>query len=210
MGAQAFPKPAEMLERWSQATLSHSLPSRKAEDVERLLNRRFKAYEIPLHSISRVDYLNDEFVRLEHVYKLFTITHTEMLASLYNSQDLKLKTGLTADEYDENWQCLFLEYHPDPEDLDEFEDANALVYMLLNIQHSNGQRTSILLEREGEEITSTRVYGQCEYLRSFLLAITGYPLKGSAPELPYSMEPGNLNDELFVDYLKCLTLHKFI
>ena len=58
-------------------------------------------------------------------------------------------------------------------------DASWLAYNLLTIQHALGQRTSIVLEREGGHVTGAKAYGMSDYLSTFLVAVTGYREAGT-------------------------------
>ncbi|MEC5186255.1 hypothetical protein RCH12_003739 [Cryobacterium sp. MP_3.1] len=199
-----------LLKRWEKSNL---LPW-KVLDLEDRLAKEFRAYEIPLTAITADDYANDVEVREDLIYKLFTITHPDVLSRIYSAEELEMK-DIGAEAYDEGWQNVFVpERTPqrsDPRTQPVLGDASWLSYNLLNIQHSTGQRSSIVLEQENGLVTGAKVYGMSEYLGTFMTAVTGY--RESEPNDDrnyYSMITGDMNDESFMYYLECLALHGFI
>ncbi|TFD49846.1 hypothetical protein E3T55_10480 [Cryobacterium frigoriphilum] len=182
--------------------------------MENLLAQEFRAYEIPLAAITPTDYLNDEEVREDLIYKLLTITHPDVLARIYSAEEQEMK-DIGAEAYEQSWRSLFLgedtSLGSPQKDVSTLDDASWLAYNLLNIQHSTGQRTSIVLEQEDGDVTGAKVYGISDYLSTFMVAVTGYRESRSADERNYySMATGDLNNEAFSYYLECLDRHGLI
>lgn len=199
-----------LLKRWEKASL---LPWTVLQAEDRLA-REFRAYEIPLAAIAADDYANDEEVRQDLICSLFTITHPDVLSRIYSAEELDMK-NIGAEAYDEGWQNIFLpERTPQRSDARArpvLGDASWLAYNLLNIQHSTGQRSSIVLEQENNFVTGAKVYGLSEYLSTFMTAVTGYrESEPSDNRNYYSMITGDMTDESFMYYLECLALHGFI
>ena len=199
-----------LLKRWEK---SNFLPWKVLDLVDRLA-KEFRAYEIPLTAITADDYANDEEVREDLIYKLFTITHPDVLSRIYSAEELEMK-NIGAEAYDEGWQNIFVPertpQHSDPRAQPVLGDASWLAYNLLNIQHSTGQRSSIVLEQENGLVTGAKVYGMSEYLGTFMTAVTGFRESEPGDDRNYySMITGDVNDESFMYYLECLALHGFI
>ncbi len=182
-----------LLERWRNAKPQPWT----TEAVERRLRTEFQAYQIPLTAISLTDFRNDDEVREDLLYKLFTITHPDILDRLYSPEEKKMKdpgSGL----YEAYWTSLFRgEAAGRKGDLTEptLGEASWLAYSLLNIQHALGQRTSLILEREDGYVTGAKVYGMSDHLSTFLIAVTGYREFGSDDRNRYSMVTGDVHDE---------------
>ena len=92
-----------LLERWKKAEPRPWT----TEAVERWLEMEFRAYEIPLAANSITDYRNDEEVREDLIYKLYTITHPEVLQRLYSAEEKEMKDH-SPEAYEEYWKSLFL------------------------------------------------------------------------------------------------------
>jgi len=197
-----------LLERWKKAEPQTCT----TEAVERWLEKEFRAFEIPLAAISSADYRNDEEVREDLIYKLYTITHPEVLQRLYSEEEKAMK-DCGPEAYEDYWKSLFL-------DRDRrsgaatvrsaLPDASWLAYNLLTIQHALGQRTSVVLEREGDQVTGAKVYGMSDYLSTFLVALTGFREAGVDERNYYSMVTGDVNDVGFNWYLESLARHGMI
>ncbi|WP_104125849.1 hypothetical protein [Cryobacterium sp. Y57] len=182
------------------------------EAVEGWLEKEFLAYEIPLAAISSADYRNDEEVREDLIYKLYPITHPDVLQRLYSAEEKAMK-DCGPEAYEDYWRSLFLRQNHRPgaeTSHTALTDATWLAGNLLTIQHALGQRRSIVLEREGGQVTGAKVYGMSDYLSTFLVAVTGYREAGTNERNYYSMVTGDVNDVGFNWYLDCLARHGMI
>lgn len=197
-----------LLERWKKADPR----AWTTVATEGWLEREFRAYEIPLAAISSADYRNDEEVREDLIYKLYTITHPDVLQRLH-SADEKAMQDCGPEAYEDYWNGLFLgrNHRPGAETAQgALTDASWLAYNLLTIQHALGLRTSVVLEREGGQVTGAKVYGMSDYLSTFLISVTGYREAGTDERNYYSMVAGDVNDLGFSWYLDCLARHGMI
>ncbi len=195
-----------LLERWKKAEPQTCT----TEAVERWLEKEFRAYEIPLAAISSADYRNDEEVREVLIYKLYTITHPEVLQRLYSEEEKAMK-DCGPEAYEDYWKSLFLDRRSGAATVrSALPDASWLAYNLLTIQHALGQRTSVVLEREGDQVTGAKVYGTSDYLSTVLVAVTGFREAGADERNYYSMVTGDVNDVGFNWYLDCLARHGMI
>lgn len=152
----------ELATRYSQMNPSIM----KINEVEETLTSTFKAFEIPLHSISSQDYLNDEEVDETSIHKLFTITNKYILSTIQTEDDREAyKDPLLAKLRNT------LEYHRLQL---KAESSKTRTYNRLIHQHNQGTRVSILLEKESENIVSNfKVYGFANKLVSYLHAQVG-------------------------------------
>lgn len=132
----------------SEEILTPSNPT--PADVATLLTRDYRAYAIPVATMHPDNFAADDDVREDLVDSLFTITDAATLK--------RLRPEASPDQV---WDS--------PDDLADLEDSawrdlfegprEELAYRLVSAQHANGQRVSILLEREGAYITGFKVYG---------------------------------------------------
>jgi hypothetical protein len=184
----AIPSPNQLLERWRR----DPPPPARLDEVKRILEGEYRAYEIPLYALMAEDYANDDEVRERLVDSLFTITHPTVLDRIYDEEAREMQES-DPDEVDQIWRDLFA----------VGDSETTVEYNLLLIQHSLGLRTSVVLEREGDFATSFKVYGHSGPLIDRLTALIGFPQRplGSTE---YGMERGNLDDDVFVWYLKVL------
>ncbi|GAA4626364.1 hypothetical protein [Cellulomonas oligotrophica] len=182
----------ELLERWRGAGIGPA----PLDEVVAWLRDEYRAYAIPVTAIRREDYENDDEVREGLVDTLMTITDPEVLARIRDDEAREVYDVAAADQ-DAYWRDLFVEDPDDPGD--------TLAYRLLLTQHGLGQRTSVVLEREGDVVTGFKVYGQTRPFATALAARIGFPARRPGDETPWpSMVPGDLSDETFVHYLRCL------
>jgi hypothetical protein len=150
-------------------------------ELERLLERRFGAYEIPLTTISDEDYANDDDVDERRIYKLMTITDPEVIAMLQTDEERAQLTAAPA-EVDQDWRGLLT------------GETTALGYDLLNLQHGQGTRISVVLEADGDHVSGFKVYGLSFALQDQLTALVGLR----------DMRPGDTSDRGFQWHLECL------
>ncbi len=150
-------------------------------ELERLLERRFGAYEIPLTIIPDEDYANDDEVDERRVYKLMTITDPEVIAMLQTDEERAHLTTEPA-EVDQDWRGLL-----------SWETTD-LGYDLLNLQHGHGARISVVLEADGDHVSGWKVYGLSFAVQDLLAALVGVR----------DMRPGDTSDRGFQWHLECL------
>ena len=150
-------------------------------ELERLLERRFGAYEIPLTTITDEDYARDDEVDERRIYKLMTITDPEVIAMLQTDEERAHLTTAPA-EVNQDWRGLLS------------WGTTELGYDLLNIQHGHGTRISVVLEADGDHVSGFKVYGLSFALQDLLSALVGVR----------DMRPGNTSDRGFQWHLKCL------
>lgn len=148
------------------------------DEIKTMLERRYKAYEIPLYSNAAEDYANDEEVDEIKIVCLMTITHPDVLARIYNQGELEHKET-DPDEIDDDWKLVY--------------NSDDIVYSTLITQHSQGTRTSIVLESDGTYATSFKVYGTSFEISELLIAKIGFQ----------DMKTGDLSDSTFQYYLEC-------
>ncbi|MDO5681681.1 MAG: hypothetical protein Q4G46_02475 [Propionibacteriaceae bacterium] len=194
--------PEELLRRWRTAAPRPCTP----DDIAGVLGT-YQAYPIPLGHMAPDNFAADEEVREDLVDTLWTITHPLVLD--------RFRTASTGEEVDD-------EFADSPEDQANLADsywrdlfdepAEELPYRVLSAQHALGQRISILLEREGTAITGFKVYGVLGgSLTRHLTALIGYPVRRPYDPVdgPF-MQPGDLDDEGFADYLEAAAAHGLI
>jgi hypothetical protein len=150
-------------------------------EFERLLERRFGTYEIPLTTITDEDYARDDEVDERRIYKLMTITDPEVIAMLQTDEERAHLTTAPA-EVNQDWRGLLSWGTTD------------LGYDLLNIQHGHGTRISVVLEADGDHVSGFKVYGLSFALQDLLSALVG--VRG--------MRPGDTSDRGFQWHLECL------
>lgn len=186
--------PTRLLAQWQNAGPQLA----RRDDVVELLRREYRAYEIPIEAMTEEDLANDPGVRENLVDSLWSITHADVIASVQDDED-RTVVALSPDEADEYWMGLF-----------QGADAETpLAYLLLITQHALGQRISVLLEREGEHVTGFTVYGPAQRLQDRLLALVGHPeRRPQDPEDGPFMVRGDLEDPVFVEYLRHLSRHE--
>lgn len=178
----------ELLDRW-RAVMP---PPVTVDELVQRLAREYRAYEIPLYIITEEDYRNDEEVRENLITRLMTITNEDVLDRIYDDEARELQT-MPAEEKDRfYWHYLFA-------------DDKGLPYRLLLTQHALGQRSSVVLEQEGEFVTGFKVYGHSGPLIDRLTAWVGRPERGGGPVPTYpTMRRGDINDWAFAHYLEAL------
>lgn len=187
-----MPPAEELLRRW----LTNKPVPALLSGVKRLLKEDYRAYEIPLYAITPIDYAHDEEIREDLLDSLWTITHPDVLNALHERE---IREGLhptDADEIDADWRYLF-----------NTDDETPVGYNLLLIQHRLGQRTSIVLEKEGDFATSFKVYGHSQTLIEQLQVLIGIPERFPMAPNESGMRHGDLADEAFVSYLELLYTH---
>lgn len=161
------------------------IPPPTKEFVENILKEKFKAVEIPLYSIHKEDYMNDDEVDESKIYKLFTITNPEILNKLFNDEE----------------KNIFIDERKDNITIDV--PKSEVTYNNLIDEHNKGYRLSIVLESEdGLHVSNAKVYGISEYLTTYLVALIGLPKR--------EMVLNDVNDRGFQFYLECLKRHNFI
>lgn len=211
---QALLTPEEknnLLNRWLKAN-----PQQPAkEEVYILLEEKYGAYQLPLAYMEPDGYHRDEEIRADTVDSLYTITHPIMLNTISWPLDTyetdKIFDGgytETAEERAEiaewNMQLLF----------DQSSSGVPLEYRIISTQHDLGHRVSLILMAEDGRITDYKMYGSRgmgnsldRYLRGWI----GFPTKRpqDPEEGPY-MRPGDINDEVFLQYLEIAAEQGFI
>lgn len=166
---------SELFDRWRRTNLRKA----RISEVVLMLERRFSAYEIPIESISADDYKNDEEVDEKHLAKLMTITDPRVLNQIYGPDEWEHKET-DPGEIDADWRSVL--------------QSDDVTYSMILAQHSQGTRTTILLESvDGVHPSGSKVYGTSYLLTDLLVAKIG--VKG--------MEVGNLEDRNFQFYLEC-------
>lgn len=155
------------------------LPIFRIDQLEEVLKKKYKAYEIPLYTIDREDYKNDEEVNEKDIYKLYTITDQSVIKKLRNYQDREAIGGESIDEYLKEYNTRM----------------DTLNYDRLIMEHNVGTRLSIVLETKGNnDVSNFKVYGHAYYLVAYLVARVGMT----------GMIYGDLSDESYQFYLECL------
>lgn len=169
------------------------------DDVVALLVNEYRAYAIPLYSITVTDYTNDPEVDEGRVATLLTITHPATLASISTTEDLG-RIPQDDDWIDELWRVLW-----------NVDVETEFVYGLLLTQQQLGQRTSIMLEREGDFAVNFKVYGHKTRLIERLTALIGL----THPWTHFDVQAGRGSIETLdaptrVEYLQTLASHGMI
>ncbi|XCB30062.1 hypothetical protein RQN30_00935 [Arcanobacterium hippocoleae] len=191
----------ELLDRWKitrpkQPTLG---------EIQSLLVDEYRAYTLPVSFMEPDGIEFDNDLRQDLVKAMFTITNPLVLneisyaADSFNA-DFTNELGFLeskeerAELFDKVWQELFR------------DSSTPLEYRIISAQHSSGQRASVLLEEEDGLITGFKLYGirgQGSRLDRHLLARIGFPKRRPIDPADGSfMRPGDISDELFVQYLK--------
>ncbi len=153
--------------------------------IENILKKKFKAVEIPLYSIHKEDYKNDDEVDEKKIYKLFTITNPEVLNILFNQEE----------------RSIHIDERKDDGTID-VPDAEVTYNNLID-EHNKGYRLSVVLESEdGIHVCNAKVYGISEHFTTYMVALIGLPER--------EMVLHDINDEGFQFYLECLEKHNFI
>ncbi len=184
------------------------------QEVAVFLSERYHAHPLPLSSVPPTILSNDEELRPHLVAAVFTVTDQATLleakASEHGSLDaylahLKNEREETADYFREtgdqptnDWEFL------------EAPSAPIDPYDVINVQITLGQRVNIVLEAEGNFVTSFKVSGS-EAISDHLNALIGYP--EPTPDMNESvprMKRGDLNDVMFVRYLHNAVRHAVI
>ncbi|RXK18706.1 hypothetical protein [Macrococcus sp. DPC7161] len=120
------------------------LPNDKGT-IERILVDKYKAFEIPLYSIDKEDYQNDDEVNEKDIYKLFHINDQQILSKIVDSYAID----------DEGYTL----------DMEEKFDYDSLI-----AKHNAGKGISIVLEsNDNQKVTNFKVYGPSNKLVRHLL-----------------------------------------
>lgn len=176
----------EYLRRWYR----FNRPEPTVDEIRALLEERYRAYEIPLCSITATDYANDEEVREDDIFALYTITHPDVLNEIHDAESRRLQAS-EPDDIEEDWRGLF----------SSADEETPLAYILLLVQHRLGQRTSVVLERQGDTVTNFKVYGHSQPLIDHLTEVIGVPNRTPNDREEFGIDPGNFNDPNFRWYL---------
>lgn len=118
---------------------SNKLPNDK-KTIEKILIDKYAAFEIPLYSIDKKDYINDDEVNEKFIYKLFHINKHDILSKIVDS------FSIDDEDYNSSMSSKF--------------DYNSLI-----AKHNAGKGISIVLEsKDGENVSNFKVYGPSERL----------------------------------------------
>lgn len=162
-------------------------------EVEKILETKFKASEIPLTSINEEDYLNDDEVDEKAIYKLYTIVDKGILSDIQTNQDREV--------YKDNILLRSTQFIDSILYQMKADGPASRVYNKLIYQHNKGVRVSIVLEKNsGDAISNFKVYGFASNLISYLHAILG--VKG--------MIKRDINNQEFQYYLEALVENNLI
>ncbi len=196
-----------LLNRWLKAN-----PQQPAkEEVYILLEEKYGAYQLPLAYMEPDGYHRDEEIRADTVDSLYTITLNTISWPLDTYETDKIFNGgytETAEERAEiaEWKMQLL--------FDQSSSGVPLEYRIISTQHDLGHRISLILMAEDGRITDYKMYGSRgmgnsldRYLRGWI----GFPTKRpqDPEEGPY-MRPGDINDEVFLQYLEIAAEQGFI
>lgn len=160
-------------------------------------------------------YHRDEEIRADTVDSLYTITHPITLNTISWPLDTyetdKIFDGgytETAEERAEiaEWKMQLL--------FDQCNSNIPLEYRIISTQHDLGHRISLILMAEDGRITDYKMYGtrgMGNALDHYLRGWIGFPAKRpqDPEEGPY-MRPGDINDEVFLQYLEIAAKQGFI
>lgn len=201
----------DLLHRWLEANPQQ--PTR--EEVYALLEEKYGAYQLPLAYMEPDGYHRDEEIRADTVDALYTITNPLILNEIswpldtFTTDKILAWGGVeTAKEraalVDIEMRSIF----------DECNSEIPLEYRIISTQHDLGHRISLILMAEDGRITDYKMYGtrgMGNALDHYLRGWIGFPAKRpqDPEEGPY-MRPGDINDEVFLQYLEIAAKQGFI
>ncbi|MCM3378631.1 hypothetical protein CHH77_06560 [Shouchella clausii] len=162
--------------------------------IEHTLERKYEAKELPLFTIPRKDYENDEEVDEKRIYKLYTITNKQVLKQIQNKDDINaIKEPFLSTIYEKASYIV--------SQTKSKNDGQSVSYNQLIHEHNHGKRVSVVLEKdETDYVTNFKVYGFAHHLVTYLVARIG--IEG--------MKEGDMTDTDYQFYLECLAANGFI
>lgn len=184
------------LARLRDAWLALPVKSPDAASLITLLSHRFHAYEISTSIHPPQDFLMDDEVREEDVWRLFTVDDPAVLRAIIDEEEASMAALHVADPMWENWRRILGNCEG------EVESMPPVGFYLTTIQHSRGERVSVLLESaDRQHIDGFKVYGLSHRLFAFMLAHVGWQKRAQHPSNPQGVRLGDLGDEDFRQYL---------
>lgn len=149
---------ADLAARWEAAGRPGIATPTELIDV---LTDRYRAYPIPLEVYGEAMYANDDQLSRGTVTTLMTITHPDVLGSLFTENDTALQ-AIEAEAVDEYARSLFLGY---PRGADDPVSGD-----FLNMEHALGRRVSVAIAIADGRVSGYRLLGQSERLAQVLRA----------------------------------------
>ncbi|MFD5225410.1 hypothetical protein ACFWHT_07285 [Microbacterium sp. NPDC058342] len=167
-----------------------------------MLERRFRAYEVPVDLVPRSDYEMDDDVVEEDVWKLYVITDKAVLDGLISPDAFELDSWPPPPGSDETFSADDL-----PEVLGNLHGdllpSQEVGFRLLTRLISLGAALGALLEsRDGNVVDGFKVYGPSDKLTEVLIGHIGWEKYRRTESHPDGVAVGDIEDEDFARYLQ--------